>query len=63
MVIFLVLLVLWCLCSQLIRFARVSGRVGAFSIRIEDLKAKVSNIATDIINFIKRFQNFIDIFN
>ena len=42
--------------SQLIRFARVSSHVDDFNTRNKVLTAKL----LDIINFVRRFQNFID---
>ena len=44
--------------SQLIRFARVSSHVDDFNTRDKVLTANFSNKYTDIINVIRRFQNF-----
>ena len=45
--------------SQLIRFARVSSHVDDFHTRNKVLKASFSDNGIDIINFVRRFQNFI----
>ena len=45
--------------SQLTRFARVSGHVDDFNTRDNVLTAKFSDKDIDIINFVRRFQNFI----
>ena len=45
--------------SQLIRFARVSSNVDDFNTRNKVLTANFSDKDIDIVNFIRRFQNFI----
>ena len=45
--------------SQLIRFARVSSHVDDFNTRNKVLTAKLLRQDIDIINFVKRSQNFI----
>ena len=45
--------------SQLIRFARVSSHVDDFNTRNEGLTANFSDKDIDIINFVRRSQNFI----
>ena len=45
--------------SQLIRFARVSSHVDDFSTRNKVLTENFSDKDIDIINFVRRFQNFI----
>ena len=45
--------------SQLFRFARVSSHVDDFNTRDKDLTAKLLSEDIDIINFVRRFQNFI----
>ena len=45
--------------SQLIRFARVSSHVDDFNNRNKVLTAKILKQGIDIINFVRRFQNFI----
>ena len=45
--------------SQLIRFARVSSHVDDFNTRNKVLAAKLLNKDIDIINFVRRSQNFI----
>ena len=45
--------------SQLIRVARVSSHVDDFNYRNKVLTAKLLNKNIDIINFLRRFQNFI----
>ena len=47
--------------SQLIRFARVSSHVDDFNTRNKVLTAKLlkQGYTVDIINFVRRFQNFI----
>ena len=47
---------------QLIRFARVSSHVDDFNIRKNSfLQPNFSDKAKDIINFVRRFQNFIGV--
>ena len=45
--------------SQLIRFARVSSHVDDFDTRNKVLTAKLLRQGIDIINFVRRSQNFI----
>ena len=45
--------------SQLIRFARVSSHVDDFNTRNKVLTAKLLSKDIDIINFVRRSQNFI----
>ena len=45
--------------SQHFRFARVSSHVNAFNTRNKVLTAKLLRQDIDIINFVRRFQNFI----
>ena len=45
--------------SQLIRFARISSHVDDFNTRNKVLAAKILNKDIDIINFVRRSQNFI----
>ena len=45
--------------SQLIHFARVSSHVNDLNTRKKVLTAKLSDKDIDIINFVRRFQNFV----
>ena len=45
--------------SQLIRFVRVSSHINALILLIKFLQQNVLNKDTDIINFVRCFQNFI----
>ena len=45
--------------SQIIHFARVSSHVHDFNTRNQVLKAKLLKKDIDIINIVRRFQNFI----